>query len=240
MVMYKRKMAKHAMHHTWHGPARVIGKDVHGYWLIHRGMPILAHPNNMRRAVDSEMYDNPGAPPADDEDGDDGPSEGPMPGSQRGVLDLTREIPDNPIERADGLDFVPQSRFGDGLPMSSHPADQPDQSFEPPDLPYDEKEFEYQAEDLLDPQQLPEDLHMIEGKADGWQIRAGHGPTKLVTNPENYILPDPFPEFELRTTWVKLQDGWYVLEDRAPWKEQPNPGRPVEQPYEKMIAVFNR
>ena len=45
MVMYKRKMAKHAMHHTWHGPARVIGKDVHGYWLIHRGMPILAHPN---------------------------------------------------------------------------------------------------------------------------------------------------------------------------------------------------
>lgn len=63
MVMYKRKMAKHAMHHTWHGPARVIGKDVNGYWLIHRGMPVLAHASSMRHAIESEMYSNPGAAP---------------------------------------------------------------------------------------------------------------------------------------------------------------------------------
>ena len=133
----------------------------------------------MRRAVDSEMYDNPGAPPADADGDEDGPPEGPMPGAQHGVLDLTQEIPDNPIERADGLDFVPQSRCGVGLQMSSHPADPPDQSFEPPDLPHDEQQFEHEAEDLLEAQQLPEDLRMIEDKADSWQIRSGHGPAKL-------------------------------------------------------------
>ena len=82
MVMYKRKMAKHQMHHTWHGPARVIGKDIHGYWLLHRGMPILAHANNLRRAVESGVH------------------------CQRGILDLTKEIPDNTFELVDDEGFT--------------------------------------------------------------------------------------------------------------------------------------
>ena len=238
MVMYKRKMAKHAMHHSWHGPARVIGKDVNGYWLIHRGMPILAHANNMRRAVDSEMHNNPGAAPVEDDD-DGAPDDGPKPGGQRGFLDLTKEIPDNPTE--DLEDMEPRSRFGDGLPMS-HPGDRPDQSFEPPDLPYDpgEEEDDYEPEDLLSPQMLPEDLQMIENNSDGWQVRAGYGPTLLQSNPQNYVVPIPFPEFELRTTWLKTDDGWFKAEEMMEWKILENPERSFEQPYEKMIVVFNR
>ena len=239
MVMYKRKMAKHQMHHTWHGPARVIGKDIHGYWLIHRGMPILAHANNLRRAVDSEMFENPGAGPMEDEDDndDDGQVGGHGPKGQRGVLDLTKEIPDNPMESMED-EVAGQSRFGEGLPMS-HPSERPEQSFEPPDLPYNPDE-EYYPEDLLDPKPLPEDLQMIEDKADGWQVRAGHGLTFLKTNPTNFIVPTPFPEFELRTTWVRDNTGWYLLEDQNRWKTWDNPERPLDVVYEKMITVFNR
>lgn len=206
-------MAKHQMQHTWHGPARVIGKDLHGYWLIHRGMPILAHANNLRRAVDSEMFGNPGARPMEDEDDDDdGPGGGHGPKAQRGILDLTKEIPDNPMESVEDDVFTGESRFGDGLPMS-HPSDRP--------------ENEYFPEDLLDPKPLPEDLQMIEDKADGWQVRAGHGPTFLKTNPTNFIVPTPFPEFELRTTWVRDNTGWYLLEDRNLWKTWDDPEKAI-------------
>ena len=61
-----------------------------------------------------------------------------------------------------------------------------------------------------------------------------------MTNPESYALPDPFPEFDLRTTWVKMCAGWHVMENRVLWKEKSNPGRPTEQSYDKMIAVFDR
>ena len=55
LVMYKRKGLKHKAYKQWHGPARVIGRDLHGYWIIHRGTPILAHPHNMRRAIAEEQ-----------------------------------------------------------------------------------------------------------------------------------------------------------------------------------------
>ena len=240
VVMCKRKMAKHQMHHTWHGPARVIGKDIHGYWLIHRGMPILARANNLRRAVESEMFENPGAGPveAEDDDGEDGAGGGHGPKGQRGILDLTKEIPDNPVESVDDAGFTGESRFGGGLPMS-HPSDLPAQSFEPPDLPYD-PENEYFPEDLIDPQRLPEDLQMIEDKADGWQVRAEHGPAFPKTNPTHLIVPTPFPEYELRTTWVHDASGWYKLEGDVLWKMMEVPDRELTVDYEKMIAVFNR
>ena len=46
----KEKDGKTCYAHTWHGPARVIGKDVNGYWLIHRGMPVLAHASQQHAA----------------------------------------------------------------------------------------------------------------------------------------------------------------------------------------------
>ena len=54
LVMYKRKGLKHKVYKQWHGPAREIGKDLHGYWIIHKGTPILAHPHNLRRAIAEE------------------------------------------------------------------------------------------------------------------------------------------------------------------------------------------
>ena len=126
----------------------------------------------------------------EDEDVDDDvPDDYPKPGGQRGFLDLTKEIPDNPNESLEDLE--PRSRFEGGLPMS-HPDQPPDQSFEPPDVPYDPQEEEYEAEDLLNPQRLPEDLQMIENKSDGWQVRAGYGPTLLKSNPKNFVWSQLF------------------------------------------------
>ena len=88
VVMYKRLGgAKSALHHRWHGPARVIGKDIHGYWLVHRGVAVLAHPNNMRRAVEDEILDS-----TESWSKDNGPS------GQRGFLDLSKEIPKESLE----------------------------------------------------------------------------------------------------------------------------------------------
>ena len=87
VVMYKRLGgAKSALHHRWHGPARVIGKDIHGYWLVHRGVAVLAHSNNMRRAVE-EILDSTESWPKDD-----------SPQGQRGFLDLSKEIPKESLE----------------------------------------------------------------------------------------------------------------------------------------------
>ena len=52
LVMYKRKGLKRKAYKQWHGPARVIGKDLQGYWIIHKGTPILPH--NLRRAIAEE------------------------------------------------------------------------------------------------------------------------------------------------------------------------------------------
>jgi hypothetical protein len=54
------------------------------------------------------------------------------------------------------------------------------------------------------------------------------------------VVPTIFPESELRTTWLKLFDGWFKAEDMIEWKTLGNPERSLEQPYEKKIAVFNR
>lgn len=54
LVTYNRSGLKRKAYKVWRGPARVVGKDVQGYWLVHRGTPILAHPNNLRRAIAEE------------------------------------------------------------------------------------------------------------------------------------------------------------------------------------------
>ena len=168
MVMYKRKGLKHTIHHQWHGPARVIGKDIHGYWLIHRGMPILAHPNNMRRAVESEMHT---MIEGDHDDDEGGPKMG-----QRGFLDLSKSIPDNPRLESIHDEGLEHHDFGDGLP-SSRPEDRPSQSFEPPDFPLDANEMFPSGDELemvpdmiMEPMELPDDLKLIEDKKAGWFV----------------------------------------------------------------------
>ena len=83
LVMYRRKgPLKHMLHHQWHGPARVIGKDEMGYWLIHRGFPVLAHPNNMRKMVADEIAQS------------EEPSFSNGPRGQRGFIDVSKPIND--------------------------------------------------------------------------------------------------------------------------------------------------
>ena len=86
LVMYKRKGLKRKVYKQWHGPARVIGKDLQGCWFIHRGSPILAHPRNLRRAIAEEQE-------LMLEDDDTLPS---RPGGQQGFLDLSK--PQDPID----------------------------------------------------------------------------------------------------------------------------------------------
>ena len=84
LVMYRRRdPLKHLLHRQWHGPARVIGKDEMGYWLIHRGFPVLAHPNNMRKMVADEV----------EQLGEPSLSGGPK--GQRGFIDVSKPINDN-------------------------------------------------------------------------------------------------------------------------------------------------
>ena len=87
LVMYRRREPlKHLLHRQWHGPARVIGKDEMGYWLIHRGFPVLAHPNNMRKMVADEVAQL----------GEPSLSGGPK--GQRGYIDASKPIEEEPHE----------------------------------------------------------------------------------------------------------------------------------------------
>ena len=51
----------------WHGPARIIDEDPHGFWLIDNGTPILCSPDLMRPStlneVQSRKQDDLGQPP---------------------------------------------------------------------------------------------------------------------------------------------------------------------------------
>ena len=88
LVMYRRREPlKHLLHRQWHGPARVIGKDEMGYWLIHRGFPVLAHPNNMRKMVADEV-EQLGEPSLS----------GGGPKGQRGFIDVSKPITENANE----------------------------------------------------------------------------------------------------------------------------------------------
>ena len=52
LLMYWRSHnLKQNLHDQWHGPARCLGKDAHGYWLIHNRIPILAAPTLLRKAT---------------------------------------------------------------------------------------------------------------------------------------------------------------------------------------------
>ena len=83
LVMYRRRdPLKHLLHRQWHGPARVIGRDEMGYWLIHRGFPVLAHPNNMRKMVADEIAQS------------EVPSLGNGPKGQKGFIDVSKPIED--------------------------------------------------------------------------------------------------------------------------------------------------
>ena len=80
LVMYRRRdQLKHLLHRQWHGPARVIGRDEMGYWLVHRGFPVLPHRNNMRKMVADEVT----------QWGD--PSLSDAPRGQRGLIDASDE-----------------------------------------------------------------------------------------------------------------------------------------------------
>lgn len=46
----KLKPKRFAGFSRWLGPARVIGRDVNGYWLIHRGFPVLVNAKQLRYA----------------------------------------------------------------------------------------------------------------------------------------------------------------------------------------------
>ena len=81
LVMYKRKGLKHEVYKQWHWP----GKDLHGYWIIHRGTPILAHPHNLRRAIAEEQE------LMLDDEGSLLPKNG-----QQGFLDLSK--PQDPVD----------------------------------------------------------------------------------------------------------------------------------------------
>lgn len=51
--LYKSKRFAGAS--RWLGPARLIGRDVHGWWCIHRGYPVLVNEAQLRRASDQEV-----------------------------------------------------------------------------------------------------------------------------------------------------------------------------------------
>ena len=104
MVMYKRKPLKRKVYQQWQGPARVIGKDIHGYWLIHRGVPVLAHPNNLRRAIAEEDLVL--------IEGDDGPDRR---HEQQGYLDLSQPIDNDPIVLREEGDELHEERLSDRL-----------------------------------------------------------------------------------------------------------------------------
>ena len=39
----------------WQGPARIVGRDVNGYWLAHRGFPVLVSKDQLRHASRREI-----------------------------------------------------------------------------------------------------------------------------------------------------------------------------------------
>ena len=56
LLMYWRTHnLKRNLHAQWHGPARNLGQDVHGYWLVHRRIPLLCAPALLRRASQQEQ-----------------------------------------------------------------------------------------------------------------------------------------------------------------------------------------
>ena len=56
LLMYWRSHnLKRNLHGHWHGPARCFGRDEHGYWLVHRRIPMLCSPDFLRRAAQQEL-----------------------------------------------------------------------------------------------------------------------------------------------------------------------------------------
>ena len=123
----------------------MIGKDEMGYWLIHRGFLVLAHPNNMRKMVADEI--------AQCEE----PSLNNGPKGQRGFIDVSRPINDEGDgEQGDhlggeqqdlDLEYFPESPLADGdeagkvAPFSSRFSFQNDQL--PPPEPEEDDGFGY-------------------------------------------------------------------------------------------------
>lgn len=56
VAFYWRIMPKRfGIARRWHGPVRVIGEDHHGWWVIHRGWPILVNREQLRSASRREI-----------------------------------------------------------------------------------------------------------------------------------------------------------------------------------------
>ena len=218
VVMYKRLGgAKSALHHRWHGPARVIGKDIHGYWLVHRGVAVLAHPNNMRRAVEDEILESTETWPKDN-----------VPEGQRGFLDLSKEIPPEVLEDEGQWEIGGSQQEGDeeGLPWDME---------EPPIIVdgYDQ---------LPEPQELPEDLreHAASGHV-GWVVRSGYGPIFMCSNETNYQTPEPtFPDYNIRTTWFCKDDCWRLLEQDVDWTLLLNAHQGLPMVADRLMVVFSQ
>ncbi len=218
VVMYKRLGgAKSALHHRWHGPARVIGKDIHGYWLVHRGVAVLAHPNNMRRAVEDEILESSEAWPKDN-----------LPEGQRGFLDLSKEIPPESLED----DSIWDMRHG-----QQEDQEEPlwNMDEEPPiivDGP----------EQLPEPQELPEELRAhAESSHDGWVVRNGLGPVLLRTKEMNFQTPEPtFPDYNLRTTWLCKDECWRLLEQDVDWSNMLNAQKVLPMVADRLLVVFSQ
>ena len=216
-VMYKRLGgAKSALHHRWHGPARVIGKDIHGYWLVHRGVAVLAHPNNMRRAVEDEILDSTESWPKDD-----------SPQGQRGFLDLSKEIPRESLED--------DSHFR-RLQHSDKEDEDMELDLENPPIIIDGRD------QLPEPQELPEDLrpHADTGH-EGWIIRNGYGPIMMKNNETNFQTPEPtFPDYDLRTTWHCKDGCWRLLEQEINWRDLLNANQGLPVVADRLLVVFSQ
>ena len=50
-----RTAKRYGVARKWQGPARVIGRDVHGFWLVRRGWPLLVNREQLRLATRSEL-----------------------------------------------------------------------------------------------------------------------------------------------------------------------------------------
>ncbi len=215
VVMYKRLGgAKSALHHRWHGPARVIGKDIHGYWLVHRGVAVLAHPNNMRRAVEDEILESSESWPKDD-----------TPGGQRGFLDLSKEIPKESLEDDSHWEMM---RRDDGEGEITFDIE------DPPVIVDGHGQ-------LPEPQELPEDLRVhAETNHEGWVVRNGYGPI-LRSHETNFQTPEPtFPDYNLRTTWHCKDDCWRLLEQGVDWKDMLNANQGLPVVADRLLVVFSQ
>ena len=219
VVMYKRLGgAKSALHHRWHGPARVIGKDIHGYWLVHRGVAVLAHPNNMRRAVEDEVLESTDFWPKDN-----------LPEGQRGFLDLSKEIPPESLD---------DEGFGE---MRTSQQQQQGEEEEPWDI-HEPPIIVDGYDQLPEPQQLPEELREhATSQHEGWVIRSDLGPVLLRSNETNFQTPEPtFPDHHLRTTWLCKDECWRLLEQDVDWTSLLNARQGLPVVADRLIVVFSQ